>query len=91
MRDVRGGSLPFRGSEYFLGRVGPACGPPTADPRLRGGSQVVISPGIEFYFSDGMLGGNRFALEFGFPVHQSFQGPQLESDWSVRSGWSVTF
>ena len=64
---------------------------PTADPRLRGGSQVVISPGIEFYFSDGMLGGNRFGLEVGFPIHQSFQGPQLESDWTVRSGWSVTF
>ena len=64
---------------------------PTADPTLRGGSLAIVATGLEFYVFDGTLDQNRFAVEVGFPVHQSLRGPQLETDWTVRSGWSWTF
>ena len=64
---------------------------PTADPTLRGGSRAVVASGLEFYVPDGTLAGNRLAVEVGFPVHQSLRGPQLETDLTLWSGWSLTF
>ena len=64
---------------------------PTADPALRGGSRAVVSGGLELYVPTGRLQRNRFAVEVGYPIHQSLQGPQLETDLTVRSGWSWTF
>ena len=64
---------------------------PTANPAMRGGNRVVVATGLEFYVTDGTLKRNRFAVEVGFPVHQSLQGPQLETDLVIRSGWNWTF
>ena len=64
---------------------------PTADPSLRGGNRAVVAVGLEFYVSDGTLQQNRFGVEIAIPVHQALTGPQLETRWSLRSGWNWTF
>ena len=64
---------------------------PTANPALQSGNRAVVAVGLEFYVADRAFKQNRFAIEFGFPVHQSLGGPQLETAWSVHSGWNVTF
>ena len=64
---------------------------PTADPSLRGGTQVELLGGLNFYVPLGPLGKHRFALEFGGPVEQWLQGPQLETDWRIVLGWQKAF
>lgn len=64
---------------------------PTADPDRRGGRRIDLLVGINSEFHDGGLGGHRFALEAGAPVHQDLDGPQLETDWTVTGGWQYVF
>jgi len=56
---------------------------PTARADLRGGQRV-----------DGLLGlnyehgsGHRLAIEFGVPLHQDLDGPQMETDYRLMLGW----
>ena len=64
---------------------------PTADPNRRGGKRVDLSFGINLYVPRGVFSGNRVAIEAGFPIFQSLDGPQLEKDFHLRIGWSWTF
>ncbi len=64
---------------------------PTADPARRGGRRIDLSVGINFYIPRGRFEGNRVALEFGRPVYQSLDGPQLETNWGLSVGWNWTF
>lgn len=69
---------------------------PTADPGRRGGERIDILLGVNFYVPSGAttsswLAGQRLALEFGFPVYQRLEGPQLETDWRVLLGWQWAF
>lgn len=59
---------------------------PTADPDLRGGDRLDLLLGLNGYYS----GGNRLALEFGVPIHQDLDGPQLETDWIATLGWQFS-
>jgi len=36
------------------------------------------------------LKGQRLAFEFGIPVYQDLDGPQLETDWIILFGWQYT-
>jgi len=55
---------------------------PTVDPRRRGGERVDLLLGI-----NGATGGPwRWALEVGYPVFQSLDGPQLETNWLLTGG-----
>ena len=58
---------------------------PTARTDLRGGSRLDAGLGANLYIRDGILAGNRIALEFQVPVHQDLDGPQLETDliWTL--------
>lgn len=58
-----------------------------ATPALTGGSQV------NGYFGLGaaVFGPHRLALEFGAPLWQHFDGPQLETDYRLTLGWQVKF
>jgi hypothetical protein len=60
---------------------------PTADPRDRGGKQIDLSFGVNLYGRAGLVKGHRVAAEFGAPIYQSLDGPQLETKWSVTVGW----
>ena len=60
---------------------------PTADPRHRGGEQIDLSFGVNFYRRGGLVKGHRVAMEFGAPIYQSLDGPQLETKWLLTVGW----
>lgn len=64
---------------------------PTADPSRRRGQRIDLGVGLNFYVDQGALEGNRFAVEFLFPVHQDLTGPQLEIDWTLIAGWQLSF
>ena len=64
---------------------------PTADPDLRAGRRLDLLVGMNFIVPDGPLRGNRFAVEFGYPVWQHLRGPQLETDWLLTAGWQYAF
>ena len=63
---------------------------PTADPERRGGESLDLSLGVDLYLPRGPLKGSRFGIEVGFPLYQSLDGPQLETDWNLAVGWSFT-
>ena len=60
---------------------------PTADPTLRGGSRVDLLLGVNSYIADG----HRLNFEFGVPISQSLDGPQLETDYTLTAGWQLSF
>lgn len=64
---------------------------PTADPGRRGGKRLDLTFAINLYVAQGNLRRNRFAIEAGFPIYQSLDGPQLETGWHWSLGWSRTF
>lgn len=64
---------------------------PTANPALRAGSRVDALVGLNLYARGGALSGHRLALEFGVPLYQNLDGPQLEQNWSVTVGWQKAF
>lgn len=64
---------------------------PTARTDLRGGERIDAIAGLNLYQTHGKLAGNRLALEFGMPVYQSLQGPQLETDYNLTLGWQWAF
>lgn len=64
---------------------------PTADPDRRGGDRTDLLIGLNWYAQEGPLAGHRLAVEFGFPVYQDLEGPQLERDWQLMIGWQLGF
>jgi hypothetical protein len=64
---------------------------PTADPNLRGGRRIDALLGTNIFALSGPLAGNRLALEFGVPVYQSLNGPQLKTEWYMSLTWNWTF
>ena len=61
---------------------------PSADHNLRAGQRVDLLFGANLRVPRGALEGHRLAVELGIPVHQSLEGPQLETDWIVSAGWT---
>lgn len=64
---------------------------PTADPDLRGGTRLDLGLGLNVYLPEGFLPGGRLATEFEFPIYQSLDGPQLETDWQLTVGIQSAF
>jgi len=64
---------------------------PTADPLLRAGRTVDLAGGLNLYVREGAAAGHRIALEFGAPVYQSLDGPQLQRNWTLTVGWQKAF
>ena len=66
---------------------------PTFDPaetsKLQGGAQILVAPGLSIDLPQ--LDGQRIAFEFGIPVYQDLDGPQLERDWTARAGWQWVY
>jgi hypothetical protein len=74
----------------------PALNPalvPTADPNLQGGNRLDLLFGLNFYVPEGprLIKGQRLAVEFGFPVYQDLDGPQLETGWVLWLGWQYAW
>lgn len=64
---------------------------PTADPNLRGGTQLDLGIGLNLYAPEGDLKGSRLALEFELPLYRDLNGPQLENDWLLTIGLQTSF
>ncbi len=64
---------------------------PTADPDLRGGRQIDLSWGVNFYMRSGVLKGQRLAVEAGLPIYRDLDGPQLTPEWQLTLGWQWAF
>lgn len=64
---------------------------PTARTDLRGGARVDMLAGVNWMWRSGMLENHRLALEFGRPVYQHLDGPQLEVDHRLIAGWQYSF
>lgn len=64
---------------------------PTANPGLQAGERIDLALGVNAWTGTGWLAGHRLAAEFGVPVYQDLDGPQLEMDWVLTLGWQVSF
>lgn len=64
---------------------------PTADPDRQGGTRADALLGISLDVHEGLLSGNRFAVEGGVPVYENLDGPQMSTDWTVTAGWQLSF
>jgi hypothetical protein len=62
---------------------------PTADPNKRAGRRFDLLVGASFSPASGWFAGQTIATEFGAPVYQNLDGPQLETDWTVTVGWQL--
>lgn len=60
---------------------------PTADPNRRGGRRTDLHLGVNWLSG----GGHRLALEYGMPVQQTLNGPQLEVDSIATVGYQYAF
>lgn len=63
----------------------------TADPDNHGGERVDLFLGVNLVGQTGALAGHRVALEFGAPIYQDLNGPQLETDWTLTLGYKKGF
>lgn len=64
---------------------------PTADPDNSGGDRLDLLLGLNWYQDSGPLAGNRLALEFGKPVYEDLNGPQMSTEWILSFGWQLSF
>ena len=62
---------------------------PTARADLSGRKSVKGSAGLNLYKPKVAFSGNRLAIEFGWPLYQDLDGPQLKSDYSFTIGWQL--
>ena len=64
---------------------------PMARADLRGGERVDMLIGVNWIWRAGALENHRLALEYGRPVYQHLDGPQLEVDRRLTAGWQYAF
>jgi len=63
----------------------------TANPAFQGGDRVDIGLGVNFSGQEGAWRGLRLSVEFGLPVYQDLNGPQMEADWTLTGGVKYMF
>ncbi len=65
---------------------------PGNDAYFLAGERLDVPVGINLYLPEGSrFAGHRLALEFIFPAHQQYDGPQLGASWGIVAGWQVVF
>jgi len=62
----------------------------TANPDFYGGDRLDLLFGVNLIGQRGTICGHRLAAEFGVPVYQNLNGPQMETDWTLTVGWQKT-
>lgn len=63
----------------------------TADPDNYGGEVIELGLGINLYGQDGVLKGQKLAIEATAPLYRDLNGPQLETDFRLTLGWQYRF
>lgn len=64
---------------------------PVARTDLRGGQRVDAIIGANFIQTGELAKDHRLAAEFGMPIYQDLDGPQLETDYWLTLGWQYKF
>ncbi len=64
---------------------------PTNDPNAYGYERVNGLLGVNFFWPDGRIPGQRVSVEAGLPLQQSMEGPQLGLDWILNASWNMIF
>jgi hypothetical protein len=62
---------------------------PSSNDKARGGFRIDVSPGVSLEVP--RLNHQRLSVEFGVPIYQHLDGPQLSRDWSLKAGWQWAF
>lgn len=62
---------------------------PAENAKLRGGERLTLFAGLAIDVPS--LAGQRIAFEFGLPVYQRLDGPQLERDWSLTTAFQWAY
>ncbi|MFO0689676.1 MAG: transporter [Myxococcota bacterium] len=63
---------------------------PAENDKARGGTRLLVGPGLAWDLP-GVLRGQRLAVELSVPVYQNLDGPQLEQDWTLTTGWQWAY
>ncbi|MEQ6119300.1 hypothetical protein [Reichenbachiella sp. MALMAid0571] len=63
----------------------------TAHPAFQGGEKVNLALGINMIGQSGFLKNQRVALEYGVPVYQNLNGPQMKTTSVLILGWQYAF
>lgn len=86
------GRLAARSDGKIDGIDGFITGPvQTVDPDNYGGERVEGFVGFNLAGQSGILKGQRIALEFGVPLYENLNGPQMKSDYRLMVGWQKAF
>jgi hypothetical protein len=64
---------------------------PENDPELQGGKRLDGFLALNLQVPGGRLAGHRLAFEFGGPLFESLDGPQMSHDWGMNVGWEYAF
>ncbi|TVP55446.1 MAG: hypothetical protein EA351_10670 [Gemmatimonadales bacterium] len=56
-----------------------------------GGTRVRVPVGVNVYFAEGALRGNRLQAELLVPAHSALNGPQLRESWGASVSWGFSF
>ncbi|TVP58245.1 MAG: transporter [Gemmatimonadales bacterium] len=64
---------------------------PENDPALQGGTRVNGFLAVNLQVPSGPFAGHRVALEWGGPLLESLNGPQISADWTFNLGWEYSF
>ena len=64
---------------------------PDADPKNYGGTRSSLYGGLNFYCNSGVMKDSKLGLEFGLPVYQYLNGPQLAGRSYVVIGITKSF
>lgn len=64
---------------------------PTADPARRGGQRLEFGVGTSLNMPEGPLSGGRLLIEVAYPIYQSLDGPQLQTEFRLNLGLQWAF
>jgi hypothetical protein len=59
-------------------------------PGLQGGNRLNGFLALNLRVPDGALAGHRVGIEFGGPLFESLDGPQISRDWTFSIGWEYS-
>lgn len=63
----------------------------TADPDNYGGEVVELGLGVSFSPQGQAAENHTLTFDVRVPVYQDLNGPQMENDWTLTTGWKMSF
>ncbi len=63
----------------------------TAHPAFQGGETINVALGVNMIGQSGFVKNQRLALEYGVPVYQNLNGPQMKAISVMTLGWQYAF